>query len=154
VKLTRTLAEVARDIGNDWHAMSRPYSVSPRGVRGGHPAHLYYSIMRTLHTDDLDTEVPATGALAVLFGPGEGLTAADCMSAFLASAKGWRGTTATRVKAELRDALAHYAVEHHLPTDGLVPATPTPRRDYGARLDQRMGRRGTYDPLTNPRGYR
>lgn len=136
-RLTRTLAEVAREIGDDWHAMRRPYTVTPRGMRPGHPAHLPYMVMRTMRTDDLSADDHA---------------GSDAVRQFLAASSGWRGTTATRVKAELRDALAHHDIEHHEPTD--LPE-PTPlRRAYSARLDSRRGRTGTYDPMTNPRGFR
>jgi hypothetical protein len=109
MRLTRTLVEVAREIGADWRAMSRPYTVGPRGVRGGHPAHAAYTAMRTLHTADLTTPMTLNGEDAG--------TAADVVRAFLKASGPWHGVTAARMKAELRDALAHHDVENHVPSD-------------------------------------
>ena len=145
--LTRPLAEIARAIGTDWAAMRRDGVVTPYGVLVQHPARPYYAAMRCLHTTDLSE------------GFGEDV-ASEIVRRFLVNCAGWKGVTAREVKAELKAALLHHDIGTHQPTD-LLPSTRASddvaarRRQTMARYrSSRMGRTGTYDPLTNPRGYR
>lgn len=84
--LTRTVAEIAFEIRNDYAAKGKPvyYAAKP-----------YVDAMREIHTSDLSRPYfndPCDSVIRYA----------------LSNLSTWRGETATRVKAELRAALADY----------------------------------------------
>lgn len=135
--LTRSLAEVAREVARDWNG-------KPAGMYFG--AVPYVRAMAYLDTADLSDT----------FGDD---AADDVVLRFLSNASTWRGPVAQRVKAELRAALAYHDVATHeprdLPSAAMSDSIAQRRRTASARYRaSRQGRGGAYDPLANPRGYR
>jgi hypothetical protein len=90
----RTMGEIGREIRNDWTKIQKPItSHDANGVDRGHPAGAYVDAMLDMGTKSITDDYFADSGR-------------DTVARFLGNANSWRGDTARRVKAELKQMLA------------------------------------------------